>query len=37
VPDAALQLESESELVALSVALAFDWACSAAISVCMKF
>lgn len=37
VPDAALQLVSESELVVPSVPLEFDWACSAAISVCMKF
>ena len=35
VPDAALQLESE--LVVPSVLLEFDCACSAAISVCMKF
>jgi hypothetical protein len=38
VPDAALQLESESELELVpSVLLEFDWAWSAAMSVCMKF
>jgi len=40
VPDAALQLESESELVLElepSVLLEFDWAWSAAMRVCMKF
>jgi hypothetical protein len=38
VPDAALQLESESELVLVpSALLEFDWAWSAAMRVCMKF
>jgi hypothetical protein len=38
VPDAALQLESESELaLVLSVLLVFDCAWSAAMRVCMKF
>jgi hypothetical protein len=36
VPDAAPQLESEVVLVP-SVLLEFDWACSAAMRVCMKF
>lgn len=38
VPDAALQLELASELVLVpSGLLEFDWACSAAMRVCMKF